>query len=331
MTNLYNPFEDMKFSYDFCFLCGVDLKDSKSKEHVFPKWLLNKYNLWNDRFELLNRTTIPYHKLTIPCCFECNNNHLSKMEQKFENAVNDGYDTFEKLDEIIIYQWLSKIFYGILFKELSLRSDITDPQSGRIFTPEILKQYMNLHIFLQSIRLNFRFEGFTPWSIFILKSHSYGDQRDFDYHNNIFSLTTSIRMGEICIFSCLEDRGAHKEVFSDYFDSFKANPIHPIQFDELSARITYKTKLLNRTLKSITVQPKDVNEYVVISPPLQGYSTAPIYDDWNPKEYSKFLYFNLKKWGITEENILKDSGEYLTFLENEDGTIKILDRVMNPL
>ena len=111
MKKLYNPFEDMKFSYEFCFLCGDDLKDSKSKEHVFPQWLLNKYDLWDGQFELLNRTSITYNKLTIPCCLECNNDYLSQMEQKIRNAVNGGYDIFQELDELVIYQWLSKIFY----------------------------------------------------------------------------------------------------------------------------------------------------------------------------------------------------------------------------
>ena len=321
----------MKFSYDFCFLCGEKLKDSKSKEDIFPRWLLKRYDLWNDKLTLLNQTTISYNKLKIPCCSECNNDYLSQMEQKIRNAVNGGYDIFQKLDELVIYQWLSKIFYGILFKELSLKLDITDPHSEKIFTPELLDDYMHLHMFLQSVRLNFRFGGFTPWSIFILKSHSYGDKRDFDYHNNIFSLTSSIRMGDICIFSCLEDRGAHKEIFSDYFNSYKSNPIHPLQFDELSAKITYKNLLLNRTPQFLTVQPKNENDYVVISPPLQGYSTAPIYDDWNIEEYCKYLHFNLKKWGYEKEDLLNESGEFLTFLENEDDTIKVLDKDGNQI
>lgn len=331
MKNLYNPFEDMKFSYDYCFLCGEELKDSKSNEDIFPKWLLKRYNLWNEKLTLLNQTKIPYNKLKIPCCLECNNEYLSQMEQKVSKAVISGYESFQKLDELVIYQWILKIFYGILFKELSLNSDITVPNSVKIFTPKLLEEYMSLHIFLQSLRLNFRFEGFTPWSIIILKSHSYEDKKDFDYHNNIFSLTTSIRMGEICIFSCLEDRGAHKEIFADYYDSFKSNPIHPLQFDELSAQITYHNTLLNRTPKFLTIQSENENDYVVVSPPLQGYTTAPIYDDWNPEEYCKFLHYNWKKWGIKKEDILLESGTHLTFLEKEDGSINILDKDGNEI
>jgi len=82
MKKLYNPFTDMKFDYDFCFLCGEKLKHSKSKEHVFPKWLLKKYKLFNEKLELLNQTKISYNNLKIPCCSDCNNNYLSQMEKK---------------------------------------------------------------------------------------------------------------------------------------------------------------------------------------------------------------------------------------------------------
>ena len=81
INNFYSPFENMIFSYDRCFLCGKKLK-RKTVEHVFPKWLMNDFDLWDQKITLLNQTKINYRQLIIPCCKECNNVYLSKVEKK---------------------------------------------------------------------------------------------------------------------------------------------------------------------------------------------------------------------------------------------------------
>lgn len=71
-----------------CFLCGVSLSaDNRTDEDVFPQWLLHKFDLWNKRLTLLNGTTIPYRQIRIPCCGSCNNNHLSKLENRIKQKL----------------------------------------------------------------------------------------------------------------------------------------------------------------------------------------------------------------------------------------------------
>ncbi len=329
----YNPFEDMAFTYDRCFLCGGYLKDSKSNEHIFPKWSLKRYDLWDENLILLNGSRIKYRQLTIPCCRICNNKHLSKIEKKIGKIIKKGYDKFKKFDELIIYQWILKIFYGLLFKELSLNKDLRNPLLGTIISPEILEKFETLHFFLQSIRVKFEFKNFLPWSIFILKSHTYDNPKEnFDYHDEIFNLTFSIRMGEICIFACLEDSGAQKELFEEYFEEYEYYPIHPLQFDELSAKITYKSSLMNRVPKYISFLPEDENGMVIVTTtPLQGFSTKPIYDDWDPKSYSKVLYLYWSRWGKEMEEIFIEPNLVLSFLKDEEDNIKKYDRDGNSI
>ncbi|MFW9880988.1 MAG: hypothetical protein ACFFG0_48620 [Candidatus Thorarchaeota archaeon] len=57
---IYNPFDSMSFTYDRCFLCGRRLGDADSREHIFPRWLLRRFNLWDSELVLLNRTKIKY-------------------------------------------------------------------------------------------------------------------------------------------------------------------------------------------------------------------------------------------------------------------------------
>jgi len=178
----------------------------------------------------------------------------------------------------------------------------------------------------------FDFAGFHPWSIFLVETHSYGDKRDFDYHDEILTLTFSIRMGEIGIIACLEDNGAQEEQFSDYFEKLKGIKLHPTQFDELVAKVTYTRHLMNRVPKYIMMLPQNEGDKVmVISTPLQGFSTSPIFDEWKQRDYAAYLAFQWSKYGMQFEDIFRDHDMVLSNLINEDGTVQILDADGNPV
>ena len=144
--SFYNPFQKMSFTDDRCFLCGKKLK-TKTVEHIFPKWLLNEYNLWNQNIILLNDTKINYRQLTIPCCKECNNVYLSKVENQIRKGYFKGFNDFLKMDKLLVYQWIGKIFYGLLFRELSLSLKRTDPEKGSITNPDLLKDFKTFYFF----------------------------------------------------------------------------------------------------------------------------------------------------------------------------------------
>lgn len=110
-----HPFDDTA-----CFLCAEPLTpEIRTEEHVIPKWVQQKYDLWNERLGLLNDTYIPYRRLTIPCCNRCNNERLSTPESIVETAVSSGYDAVVALPKFTLFQWLGKIFVGMLYKELA--------------------------------------------------------------------------------------------------------------------------------------------------------------------------------------------------------------------
>jgi hypothetical protein len=91
-----------------CFVCG---RLATTEEHIFPKWLQRKYDLWNQTIRLPNDTEIKYRQLTIPCCLECNGIYLSQLE----DAVMDGTATESQL-----WKWALKIHLGLLSKHTDL-------------------------------------------------------------------------------------------------------------------------------------------------------------------------------------------------------------------
>jgi len=90
---LFAPDKQPQFGREFCFLCGVVLDPERdTDEHVIPRWIQERYELWTERLTLLNHTTlnhttIPYRQLTIPCCVTCNNHHLGKIEMQVQQRV----------------------------------------------------------------------------------------------------------------------------------------------------------------------------------------------------------------------------------------------------
>jgi hypothetical protein len=115
---------------------------------------------------------------------------------------------------------------------------------------------------------------------------------NFDFKDCILLHTIAIRMNDIGVIACLQDNHAHQSAFTSHFAKIRKIPLHPLQIDELTAMMFYKTSLLNRTPKYLTMFAKDRRE--VISMPLQGMSSKPIYDQWSQEEYAKYLSFYCK-------------------------------------
>ncbi len=309
----------MPLSSNLCFLCGQPLQNEDCAEHVFPKWLQNRYDLWDKRLTLLNRTSIQYRQLTISCCHFCNNNSLSKLENVIKSAIGNGYSSVKKLSKKRIYQWISKIYYGILIRELSLSLDQRYPEKGPIVPPVLLMQYKLHHYFLQSIRFPFIFHSFHPWSIFLVQIYRYDDDRDFDYHDSLFGLTFSIRLNGIGIIVRLQDNGLQELNYANYFKRFRGHKLHPAQFDELASKVAYKSLLETFTTKYLFKLPgkgKKAIEVFALPPTLSSDS---LYSEWDHPTYARLLSSYWDKYGIKYEDIYKEPNRTLSILFKEDG------------
>jgi hypothetical protein len=332
---LYELGDSMTLDYDHCFLCGSELNYKiRTDEHVFPRWLLRRFDLYNESLTLLNGTYIRYSKMVIPCCSVCNGTYLKKIEDCISSLANSGYDAFVQVERLKLFQWMGKIFYGILFRELSLLQDLSKKDSDTIVTANFLERFKMFHVFLQSVRIPFNFMGFSPWSLFIFNIHTYDNIGDnFDYLDNIPAMSFAIRFGEIGVIACLQDNGAQEQFYSDFFYKFQHHRILPIQFTELFAMFTYKTLLMNRIPKYVMASGCDNSGPIqAISPPLQGSSTKPIYDEWVQEDYAKLLSFYLMRFypgkGHKEifDMVFKAPGKVMSWVKNEDNTPRIMDK-----
>ncbi len=151
-----------------CFLCGKSLlAGNYTREHVVPTWAQRRYNLWDQHVVLLNGTRLPYRNLTVPCCDDCNKYRLKPIEDSLCMTVDHGGQSVEQLGKMVLFLWLGKILYGLLYKELTLLLDRSDPSQGTIVTPEILDRYKMHRFFLQQVRQTIECVDFCPASVHV--------------------------------------------------------------------------------------------------------------------------------------------------------------------
>lgn len=315
---LFRPFRDKKFGRSICFLCGADIDNKhRSDEHVFSRWVQERYRLWDQSIDLLNRTHIQYRQLTIPCCQICNNDYLSPMERQISRAVESGVEEVRKLDPKILFLWLGKIFYGLLYKEVLLPSDRGDQKQGPIVSRELLEEYKMHHFFLQAARIPIRFEEFFPASVFVFDTQAPNDVRkQFDFRDSLQTLTTSIRVGHVGIIAALQDGGAQRGLFADYYEHFYPLSLDPLQFVELTAQFFYRATLFNRVPKYLVTETKE--SVLVFQLPLGGLSTKPVFDPDDPRDYARVLS---QFTGYPIEHVFHPPNRIMTWLVNEKGEL----------
>jgi len=326
MTNEFkdfdHPFENMSLDDSCCFLCGVEMGNKSTKEDLFPMWLQRKHNLFKERLTLINGTQIPYSQLKIPCCAKCNNEHLSQLENKISAAINSGYRACIDLDPTLIFYWAAKIFYGILRKELSLLVDRRNPEKGSIVPETLIQAYDNLHSFMQGIRRPLDFIGSPPFSILVANLHDLGNENNYNFRDNIFCQTLSIRSEGVGIIVALADAGINNQSYSRYLKAVDGRKLHPVQFDELYAKVTYESHRLIKSPFFTVAANKNKNL------PIQVITHRPsgiIMKDWDQEEYAHLLENVLAEWGVPDEGLFVPPNFVRTSMSNEDGSLMLMD------
>lgn len=319
---------------DHCFLCSS--AGNIGDEHVFPKWLQRKHNLWDQKLILTNNSKISYRDLTIPCCTICNTTHLSRLEARISEAVNDGYEACTQLEPILIYQWMAKIYYGIIRKEATLLFDRSNPFGPNIMSEDWLNNLHTLYLFIQSIRRPLIFEPKYPFSVFVVNLHGLGEERNFDFRDSILHLTSSFRSDGIGFIVSFEDAAINQYSYGRYLKDVNGRKLHPVQFDELYARVTYQTSLLNRTPKFITSIPdNDLLPISVYMSPLKGLSNKPILDEWNIEEFAGYYAKVLETWFgpnlLEDPSFFKAPDMVSTWMTKSDGKLVLFDEDLTPI
>lgn len=314
-TKLYNPFEDFKFDNKHCFLTGLELHSTNGVLPVFPIWLMRLFELENKPFKMLDESMLTYKQLVLPVSAETKS-LFDTLEVKVEKAMDIGYRAVKELDQITMFQWVSKILYGVVFSEIQAgirQSALSGEQMN--FSQALVHKFRNLHIMLQSVVLPMVFEAVNPFKIEVFEVDN--PEQTFMYRDEINTLIFSLRMKDFAVVATLQDNGTQSIFHEKVLNLVKGKKLHPIQFEEICARYFYSAYLFNR-LPEYTVM--EINDKVFVEPmPLNDWTMKPIFDHWIEKTYGQVLESFWKPWGFVLFEIIKDPDNPMSFLMDKKG------------
>jgi hypothetical protein len=274
-----------------CFLCGEAFSDTElGQEHIFAKWLQSKFNLWDRTLVLLNGTRIPYRNLKIPACAPCNNVSLSRVEDRFARALLGGASEVRALGHEILYLWAAKLFFGTLYAEALLPLDRAAKDQRPILGQDSLDDFRFMHLTMQAARANMTFSSVethyhSSILVFPIQEHPNPDHQ-FMYRDDVNYGCIAVRLNNVGII-CVTDGGAQEQLAEEVFPKLFEHDLHPLQFEELTAKVFMKARTLNRTAKYISVQSPGQSRFIQM--PLAGLSEAPIFGDYDREEYARML------------------------------------------
>lgn len=224
-----------------CFLCGRTAETTE--EHVFPRWLQRRFDLWDQFVVLLNGTRIRYRDLRIPCCTECNNEHLSQVESKVSTLCSDGDADRLNAESDTLFIWLYKLMYGINYKELFLSNDRKDPNARKIVSQESHSPRGSYKLFLKFARGGLKSVEFSPYSVFVFRIQD-SSPTTYYFASEPYKLVASAIIGNVGIVASFQDDGYISKDISRYGVLDGRKTLSLAEFGDFSAFVMHlKTRM----------------------------------------------------------------------------------------
>lgn len=239
-----------------CFICKKPLTESStpnagsySEEHLFPQWLIRKYQLKTCTLEFPDGKARRYDKIVVPCCTECNGREMSDVEGRIRNALEakDEYTGLKALSRSDITLWTAKILYGLLLASVepwhARRRVPLPPWMSRDMLANLQLSAMLLDGYRKRVIIS---APARPSSILLFQLKSPGPGAEaFDYVDNLqWPTAFAMRMGTAGLIVCFEDFQEMERWYDATLSKTIGDKIlHPVQFKELAARAFYQAGL----------------------------------------------------------------------------------------
>lgn len=310
---LYNPFENLYFNDNTCFLTGIDLQHSEDTITVFPEWIMEQYGLANTSFTMMdNITSVLYKDLKLPCSKKVKE-AFHQLDQEIKTAFEGGYESVKVLDSQRLFLWMGRIVYGVLYKDMLLERAKMEKRKLELNISTRLKERMGLfHLMLQSLVAPIEFSELKPWSISIVKLKYSKDI--FNYHDDTIKLIFSLGMNGFGIIACLQDNGVIKESQQDILSKIGETVLHPIQFEELYARFLYATFLLQYRV-NYKIEEREQALFIEALP-IQEERNKSLFGAKDFNMYAQVLADLWSPWGLKKSEIANFPDEPISFLED---------------
>lgn len=313
MEQLFNPFEPLSFRPDRCFMTGKILtEENRQFIPVFPKWLVERYTLQETGITLLDGIRMKYGEMVLPASAEVAK-AIEGLDELTQKAFEKGYEAVSKLSEEILFQWMARVLYGVLYQDFVYV--IRQHQQGGkpVEISPLLKQRLkNLVLMMQSMVRPVKYKGFTPWSV---RSYKIKISKDvFNYKDETQDLNFCLSMNDFGIVACLQDNGEVAAYNKEVLDKIGQATLHPAQFEELYGRFIY-TNFLLRKLPDYKISVEDgVLQFEL--PEIKSKNLNK-FAPWDDEMFAQVLANLWKPWGLTMNMIYTFPNSPLSYLISE--------------
>lgn len=322
-AKLYHPFKKMTFDNSHCFLSGELLPKEQPFLPVFANWLTESYQLKDMPFKMLDESMLSYADIVLPCG-DAAREQLADLENTIQTAFEKGYEAVKNLEEDLLFLWVAKTVYGVIFKEIQVAVKQQNTYAeGFNMSQGLIHKFGMLHTMLQKLNQPVVFEDFKPYSLFVCEVKN--DENEFAYRDEINTLSFSLRIKDFGILMSLQDNGANKKYHEELWDKIEGQQLHPIQFEELCAKLFYSAYLFNRLPEYHTIPTDD--QIFIEAMPLQGMNAKPIFDDWQFKIYGQVVENFWKRWGFLLLEIIKNPEKPVSYLLDDSGEFRAADSI----
>lgn len=304
---LFNPFKDLIFDEQFCFLSG-DLTNEKMT--VFPEWLLDHFKFGDERVEMMDKAkSYNYKDLKMPCSLRVKD-AFDALDAKVQAAYKNGFEGMAALDQELLFQWTGRMVYGLLYYEMSYESNRLLKRGENFeLSASLRERFGHFHLMLQSLIEPISFVGKKPWSIVVFPLKYSADI--FSFRDDAINLMFSFGVNGFGFIACLQDNGVLEEKHKEVLDKMEGHILHPVQFEELYARFHYSDYIMQ-----FTPEYKIENQDHGIAIEVDTTTKPPLYGFWDEDIFAQLLSNYWQVYGIEREDILIPQKPPLSFLEN---------------
>lgn len=303
---LYHFFQHPDFKK--CFFTGKKVSEEERLQ-IFEPWIIERYQLHGKYMAMLGGNRVKYEELTVPCSAAAKEK-LFILENTIKSAFEGGYPSVKELDEKTLFLWMSKMLLCILFHDILYGKQQAASRNKNFDLSALLtRKFTDLHLMMQSLFVPLEWTS-TPWTIIIKKVNYSKDL--FHFRDETKNLNFSLGMNGFGIVACLQDQHANFSYHQDTLEKINATPLHPIQFEELCARVIYSNYLMKETEGWYL---REENGTFWMSPKTPPDELR--FNDWDDKMYASVLAEYWKPWGLEAKDIYTFPDSPISFLINE--------------
>lgn len=317
----FTPFETLIFDHKHCFLTGLETTESIA---VFTPELIYRFHLTHTALILSNGAKLNYADLRLPC-EENTKAAISKLTLDVEDILLRHPEDLATFETLKLHQYLSLLLYAVMYQ------DIAQSKLGtQLFqSSEIASRVKLLHTTLRSLIQRVEYQGAAPGSIFTFRSFDYPENTGFDFKTGLNTFTVQLRAGETVLMASLLDFGILGKFYASYFSKMGAHTLHPVQGDELFARLSYKTYLIKQKFELNIEAPEDVENAVTTigfrAPDTDVENVEDVvFAQWEDEVYAQVMAQYLARWGLQESDLFDPQQGTRTFID-ADGEPIIMD------